>query len=91
MKLNPERAVEIPKQIILVQNFLFRISYHSGDIRERKREKSGNSEFAPSECIAFLGPQAELKKKLILRKSSLGLPLLESKRIFFLINNWPRY
>ncbi len=67
-----------------------RISYRSGDIREWKRKKSGNLEFAPPECIAFLGQQAE-EKKLIVRKSSLCLPLLESKRLFFLFNHWPRY
>jgi hypothetical protein len=60
LKLNPEKAVEISKQIFLVQNFTADlISYRLGDIREWKRGKSGNSEFAPPECIAFLGPQAE--------------------------------
>jgi hypothetical protein len=59
---NPERAVEIPEQIILVQNFtavsmaqIIFISYRSGDIQEIKYEKSGNLEFAPLHYLVFLG------------------------------------
>jgi hypothetical protein len=49
LKLNPERAVEIPEQNILVQNFT----------ADFMAQRLGNSEFAPSECIASLGLQAE--------------------------------
>jgi hypothetical protein len=60
-KLNPERVVEIPKQIFLVQNSMADlmaqipvfISYRSGDIRERKTVKIGKTKIRPPTLHRF--------------------------------------
>ncbi len=91
LKLNPERAVEIPETDNSCSEF------YGGFMAQRpdfylllfgryswmKTVKIGKLRIIPQSASLFLVHKPN-KKKLIVRKSFLCLPLLESKRIFFI-------
>ncbi len=89
MKRNPERAVQIPEQIILVQNFTADLMAQRPDFYPlpfgryswMKTGKIRKFRIRPLSA-SLISVNRPNKKKLIVRKSSLGLPLLKYKRIF---------
>jgi hypothetical protein len=94
LKLNPERAVEIPKQIILVQNFTADLMAQRPDFyllpfgrySWMKTGKIGKFRIRPSRVHRFSRSTGRIK--LIVRKRSLCLLLLDSFFIQSLAEIW---
>jgi hypothetical protein len=100
LKLNPEIVLQIPEQIILVQNFTAVLMAQRPGLYLLipfgrnlciKNGKIGKLRICPPPTLHRFSRSIGRIKKQIVRKCSLCLSLLESKMIFFFFNHWPSY